>query len=381
MQPDNQHSMFTVEWFTALLTWLLVASTAVYFMLGNAQFSDRQTVLAGSLYLAFFIVWSLATRDKHYSNDRVVRIGLLILQFGCLVGIYFTVPFTYSAILAVMMCSIFPFIMPFKLALLLSLIVSLPLWLIYGYYWQREGMLITATLFWTFNVFALVMINAMIKARAAEAELLTRNRELLATQSLLREATKQSERVRIARNIHDLLGHHLTALTIKLQVAGRLSEGEAKQQIDECYGLSKLLLSDVREAVSEIREKSSLDLRSAIDLLIENTPGLNFDVLIDKHVTIDNVDVADALLKSIQESITNTLKHGDASQFVLQLSQQAHSVSLTMRDNGKPIRHFDKPGNGLTGIRERIDALSGSVSFSQSEDGFSTQITFQMANT
>lgn len=100
------------------------------------------------------------------------------------------------------------------------------------------------------------------------------NRELIATQSLLSEATKQSERLRISHNIHDVVGHHLTALTINLQVASHLTDGKGKEAVDQSYSVAKLLLSDVRSAVSEIRDMSVIDLRSALQRLFDNTPKL-----------------------------------------------------------------------------------------------------------
>ena len=104
-----------------------------------------------------------------------------------------------------------------------------------------------------FNVFALIMVNTASKERQAEEYANQLNREFLATQKLLSQASKQAQRVRITRNIHDLLGHHLTALTINLQVASRITQGEAKEKVESYHFLAKLLLSDVREAVSEIR--------------------------------------------------------------------------------------------------------------------------------
>ena len=79
-----------------------------------------------------------------------------------------------------------------------------------------------------FNMFALIMVNTATKEREAKERPNQLNRELLATQKLLRQASTQAERVRIVRNIHDLLGHHLSALSINLQVASRITQGEAK---------------------------------------------------------------------------------------------------------------------------------------------------------
>ena len=152
----------------------------------------------------------------------------------------------------------------FKTALILSPFLAIPLILIYTFHWGYNDMIMTGFLFWTFNLFGLVMVHTSVKEREARLEAELASRQLKATQGLLNEAVKQGERVRIARNIHDLLGHHLTALTINLQVAARKSNGESKESIEQCHQLAKLLLSDVREAVSDIRDKSKIDLQTSI---------------------------------------------------------------------------------------------------------------------
>ncbi len=234
-------------------------------------------------------------------------------------------------------------------------------------------MFISATLFLMFNLFALIMMNTAIKERRAREQANQLNRELLATQSLLRQASQQAERGRIARNIHDLLGHHLTALTINLQVASRIVEGEAKEKVELCHSLSKLLLSDVREAVSEIRDKSNIDLKDALEILIENVPGLQIEMNYANDLIINDVNLADTIVKCVQEALTNCLKHSKASQFEINLKQHQQSIELVMLDNGEQIQTFST-GNGLMGMQERVKLLSGTLSVENRPGGFHTTI-------
>src|SRR3546814_12036878 len=76
------------------------------------------------------------------------------------------------------------------------------------------------------------------------------NSELRATRALLAESSRLSERMRISRELHDLLGHHLTALSLNLEVATHVSSGKAQEHVRQAHTLAKLLLTDVREAVS-----------------------------------------------------------------------------------------------------------------------------------
>ncbi|WP_100656039.1 sensor histidine kinase [Alteromonas flava] len=367
----------SIEWYSAFFTWVLVSLSSLYFMQQSESFALSDLLIVAGLYISFFVSWTFTIRDQRYSKEPHYRIALFILQVVIIIAIYFSVPYTYNAIFMVMAGTVLPYFMSIARAIAASLLLTIPFWLIFAWHWQREGMLITALLFWTFNLFAIVIVNAMLKAEQVQQALEQKNRELLSTQALLTEATKQSERVRIARNIHDLLGHHLTAMTIKLQVASRLSDAATKQHIDECYQLSKLLLSDVREAVSEIREKSSLDIVAAIQAIQQAVPQLTLKYEIAKDVNIDDVNKAEAILRCVQESITNTLKHSNATECTISLQNLAEQWQLTICDNGSQDQPDFKPGNGLKGIQERMEAVGGSVHFNVTDSGFITTATME----
>ena len=217
------------------------------------------------------------------------------------------------------------------------------------------------------------MVDTAMRERKAREQANRLNRELLATQSLLGQATRQAERVRIARNIHDLLGHHLTALSINLQVASRITGGEAKDKVDQCHSLAQLLLSDVREAVSEIRDRSTIELKSALLALVNNIPRLRVNLDYDSKLLISDVELAETIVRCVQESVTNSLKHGKATKFDIELKEQQQKILICMSDNGVPQPGF-KIGNGLIGIQERVRQLGGSVHFESEDKGFRTSI-------
>ena len=102
-----------------------------------------------------------------------------------------------------------------------------------------------------------VFVTSLVARQQAQAREEQRrlNAELRATRALLAESARINERTRISRELHDLLGHHLTALSLNLEVAGHLVEGKAQEHVNQAHTLAKLLLSDVREAVSQLREE------------------------------------------------------------------------------------------------------------------------------
>ena len=78
--------------------------------------------------------------------------------------------------------------------------------------------------------------------------------------------------MRIARELHDLVGHHLTALTLNLEVVTHLVQGKALEHVQQAHSLAKLLLADVREVVSDMRQGDTVDLAQALLTLVEGVP-------------------------------------------------------------------------------------------------------------
>ena len=134
-----------------------------------------------------------------------------------------------------------------------------------------------------------------------------------------------------------------------------------------------MLLSDVREAVSEIREKSDIELKGALVALFDNVPRLKIQLHFDDNLNINEVNTADTIIKCVQECLTNTLRHSTANVLALNINEAEQGIAVIINDNGKPIKHFDM-GNGLKGMVERLSLLGGHVNFSHSNHGFHTAI-------
>src|SRR5690606_12333148 len=160
---------------------------------------------------------------------------------------------------------------------------------------------------WLFTVpfycFVLSIAYASARERRLRAETAALNRELRAMQAKLAEAAKQDERLRIAREMHDLLGHHLTALILNLEVAVHKSSGVALALVERSRSLAKLILSDLRAAVSDLRERESVDFHAALAAILQRAPGVTLDVDIEEGLRVDDADTAETLLRCVQESL------------------------------------------------------------------------------
>jgi len=223
--------------------------------------------------------------------------------------------------------------------------------------------------FLAFQLFAYVMVIALDSAEKSRAELARANdelaqahRELQATQARLVASGKTEERLRIARDLHDTVGHQLTALAVNLEAAGHLSTGPERDRVLACRDLSRELLAEVRGVVASIRLLPT-DLRAELDRLASglSRPIVHVDVA-DDVPSLDPVHV-EALLRCAQESVTNAARHGNAATIWIAVEELAGSVTLTARDDGPGVDAIT-PGHGLLGMRERFQSLGGEVTWS-----------------
>jgi two-component system, NarL family, sensor histidine kinase DesK len=199
--------------------------------------------------------------------------------------------------------------------------------------------------------------------------------------SEIERLTQEAERERIARDLHDLLGHTLTAITVKLDLARRLLSHDASHGIDrarneivEAEQAARNALAEVREAVTGYRARG-LDAeigrarRSLLDAGAKLTTAL-------APVNLTSTQV-NALCLVLREAVTNIVRHAHATGCHVTLFEKDDMIHFTIEDNGRggPIRE----GNGLRGMRERIRSIAGNVWLAGSaHGGASLEITLPL---
>ncbi len=227
----------------------------------------------------------------------------------------------------------------------------------------------------TFFNGALMILLAMVtlaliseKTSRLRAERLGKEVESLAT---------ELERTRIAREIHDSLGHTLTSLNIQLEVARKLAERDP-QQAHQALTLAKQLagqtLSDVRQAVQSIRSPV-LNLMIAIPDMVSQLKQLHgLDIQTELNTGDLPPSISYHLYRITQECLTNVIKHAQARHVRVHLHQKRDSITLSVSDDGRGMPTDSRySGFGIKGITERTDALNGKLSIF-SEPGFGTRI-------
>lgn len=206
----------------------------------------------------------------------------------------------------------------------------------------------------------------MLRERRMRLELALAHAELKAASFLLGESARTSERLRISRDLHDQVGHHLTVLALELEAARHRPSEEARVHVDRAATVARDLLREVRETVGDLREHSP-DLREGLTRMTSDIPGLDIRVRVDPQARSDEAGAA-TLLQVAQEVLTNTLRHAEAGRLTLVVTDEAGVTVLDARDDGRGAGRI-VPGHGLTGLRERVEAVGGEVEFDGS-DGF-----------
>lgn len=207
------------------------------------------------------------------------------------------------------------------------------------------------------------------------------NQELKNYAAITERIGENNERKRLAREIHDTLGHALTGIAAGVDACLIIIDKQpevAKKQLQLVSQVVREGISDVRNSLQKLRPGALEErgLEGAVQRMIEEFTGLSEGLTINFDCRLENVDFEvakeDALFRVIQESITNSIRHGAASVINISMFIDNDHLKIIVDDNGFGC-HSIQPGYGLTQMKERIAAIHGSVQFDGS-DGFVTRI-------
>jgi signal transduction histidine kinase len=317
-------------------------------------------------YLVFGVLYLLVTNNLGSRTHVGARLcGLLLMTAAALLVGWYSHS-GLSAILLVVVSVILPWVVPFWISVAWMVLQALCLTALFSTFPELQKYSLTlaflqACIYTAFSGLVFV-VSTVASQQADEREAQRRlNSELRATRALLAESTRIAERMRIARELHDLIGHHLTALSLNLEVASHLSNESASVHVRKAQSTARLLLADVREAVSELRQDDAIDLTQALQSLIDGVPSLHVHLTIPPRFSVEDPRRAQVLLRCVQEIITNTARHAGARNLWLAFTYEDETLlSLCARDDGRGASGIT-PGNGLSGMRERLAEFGGNV--------------------
>ena len=194
------------------------------------------------------------------------------------------------------------------------------------------------------------------------------------------ELSAATERNRLARDIHDSLGHHLTAMSVQLEMAAdfqSLDPDAARRALDEARRSVRLALGDVRQSVRALRDEATRPTLSAALAALAQDGAARPRVTVEVSGDEDGYGVAEltALYRAAQEAVTNARRHAGASRVTVVARLAGDTARLEVTDDGRGFApDVDAAGFGLLGMRERVHLVAGSVDV-DSGPGAGTRVT------
>jgi two-component system sensor histidine kinase DesK len=214
------------------------------------------------------------------------------------------------------------------------------------------------------TVFApFVTVTVAISLFAITSQIVA-NRKLRDAQDTIASLAAAEERARLARDLHDVLGHSLTVVAVKSELAGRLVERDPKQAIAEIAdieGLARTALADLRAAVSSYRDMN-LDAELTAARTALDAAGIQSHLPIDARAV--DPDLRSLFGWALREGVTNVIRHSKATECWVELKPH----SLSVRDDGAGAPG-DGAGNGLRGLRERALEAGAKVTTGAADSG------------
>ncbi len=207
-----------------------------------------------------------------------------------------------------------------------------------------------------------------IQIEKLAGELREANRKLSEYAAQVEELATTRERNRLAREVHDSLGHYLTTANVQIEAARAMlatDPANASEALNKAQALTREGLSEVRRSVAALRAgpMDNRNLIDAIDAMVDETrqSGIDVNLAVTGTARALPAQVEMTLYRAAQEGLTNVRKHARASQVGVLLAYEKDCTRLSVRDDGEAGDETDGDGFGLMGLRERAQLLNGSV--------------------
>jgi signal transduction histidine kinase len=240
--------------------------------------------------------------------------------------------------------------------------------------WRPVAALTFSIIYIAIQLFTLLMTSVAVEEAALRSELSVINAELRATRQLVADSSRSTERIRIARELHDVAGHHLTALTLNLESARHRIPEDARADVDAAIRTSRQLLAEIRNEVSALRDNGGIRFDRALGTLAAGVKKPRVSLALQDDITIADGERALQLLRCVQEIITNSARHGGSDTLEVRVTQTDDAIDIVARDRGRGAASIVE-GNGLRGMRERIELLGGTIRYESSPgQGFTVEI-------
>lgn len=360
--------------------------------------SWKDLVLGLGFYICFLILLTVTTKNISAFFCKIlleITLGIMVcitLHMGYR-GIIFlimadTIKYTQDNMkrvrVLVVLCGVY-LLLDEKIISLIHPIVPLQtMWMFYDQHQQAVLMLVLSVLnalnlFLFISYIVIMFLNQMSERKRIMKlyqELEVKNEQLIAYANELEAATQLKERNRLAREIHDTLGHSLTGITTGIDACVMLMDvapEATKQQLKAIAEVARQGIKDVRRSINALRPDAleHINLKHALEQMVEETSrstGVEIRFICPLELKIFTKDEEDIIYRIVQESITNGIRHGKASHIDVNISRENSVLSIDICDNGIGCKDVKK-GFGLYHMEERLQMLNGQLEY-KGDNGF-----------
>ena len=337
-----------------LLAWLMVGVSFTPYGIGRP--AAFRVWLGGFLVFGLLFAWTTAR------EGRRALLALLAAQGLCVIVMTAIQCRGWEGMLLVLIALQLGLAVPRRLGLLWVVLQTVTLaWAIQNH-WSLRPALLLSPAYLGAQVLGFLVLEMLARESHTRMELAQKNAELMSTRELLAESARLNERMRIARELHDGMGHHLAALSLNLEALGGGETPPAP--LATARTLTRRLLDDVESVVTALHRDPGVDLGAALATLAASIPRPLVHVDAARAVAFDP-DRAHTVLRCCQEIVTNSVKHAQAANLWISVRVDDGVVSLSARDDGAGAVTLGR-GHGLAGMRQRVEEAGGTFVFETS---------------
>jgi two-component system sensor histidine kinase DesK len=328
----------------------LLGAVITLFLVRAPQYETLKLVLIALYCLGFFAV-NVASFFKHTKRIQLVAVSVQIIAFFAVNVISQNL---LSSILLVIIAGQLPFIVSMRKAVGMLIVANISVMLYQSLVEQQDwlDLVIGSLLYIAFQLFSLAVSRNVVKEQQAREELELKNAQLAATQQMLAQTIRHSERLQLSRDLHDICGHQLTALTLNLEFLSQQASEPIKSQLLDTKAIAKDLLSEIRKVVRNERAQTPIDLKAVINELITRLPTARIEFTYDMEGIALSDTVAQALFRVCQEGLTNAMKYGQGV-ITLKVYNSADGILVDITNPVKSTRK-QTDGIGLNSMAERM---------------------------
>jgi len=360
-----------------------------------------------SLYI---LLWAVSFLKIHRPIEHFpLRVGICAMEIALCAGIFISLNFYYSGVALLVLADLVHYIRSNKIRLMFIVILSLMFafgryeiveqfvggipfsaYLSYYHPMVRSSFSSLESLMVCLNIllFVLYMILLFTDQKEENARIRKLNEQLNQANDQLRDyavnmerMTEMRERNRLAREIHDTLGHTLTGIIMGTDAGLALFDvapEESKKRMQVVAQSARNGLTDVRRSIKALRPDAleHSTLAEALEGLVENfrlTTSAQIAYYQEAEELKLDTDEEDALYRVVQEGMTNAVRHGKADRIEIRIARSGNAVTVNVRDNGTGCGELEE-GFGLRHMRERLEMLGGTLAYGNlekdAEDGY-----------